>query len=350
MGNDKKIIEEVCIIRLFLIILLVLYHAFAPYCGSWDPIESIKDYSDVYWWIGKTTYSCMLESFTLISGWVMGFQYKNNRKIELSLKNIIQNKLKRLIIPSIVFSLIYILIFNPHLFYDPLKLIYSALEGYGHMWYLPMLFWCFIGIVLVEKSRITALQGIILFSVLSILSYFHLPLRLKYTMYYMVFFYGGYIIGKQSLDIKRLVSIKYILFFLLCYGSIFIFTQLYFIPMVQLNNNISIEHKIIGSITIRIFHFLYAWCGTIAIVLISMFLIQKCQLKISTTLVKIGTLTFGIYIFQQFILKWLYYHTIFVNLIPDYLIPWIAFGITLILSFFATILLRSNKYGRYLIG
>lgn len=35
----KKILTDVCAIRLILIILLVLYHAFAIFCGGWTPLD-----------------------------------------------------------------------------------------------------------------------------------------------------------------------------------------------------------------------------------------------------------------------------------------------------------------------
>lgn len=347
----KKTIEEVYIIRLILIILLVLYHSFAPYCGSWDSLEvNHQVYSEFYSWIAKLTYSCMLESFTLISGWILGFQYINIGSTVVTFRSIIKGKIKRLIVPSIIFSIIYLLIFNPELYLTPIKYFYASLEGAGHMWYLPMLFWCFIAIILVEKNNVKIYQGIILFSLLSIISFFQLPLRINYTMYYMVFFYGGYLIGKQSIDLLKIASIKNILLFSLCFLVVFVLTQLYAIPILKLFETRYVYHTI-GVLLMRIAHLIYSWCGTIALVLLSMYFIHKRKIKLSEFWIKISSLTFGIYIFQQFILKWLYYHTKFIDIVPyPYLIPWIAFGITVSISIILTIIFRSNKFGRLLIG
>lgn len=104
----KKILTDVCAIRLILIILLVLYHAFAIFCGGWTPLDGYPR-PEGYWWIGKSAYSFMLEAFVFISGYVYGYQiYRNPEK--LSLKAVVQSKLKRLILPSIIFSTVYYLL------------------------------------------------------------------------------------------------------------------------------------------------------------------------------------------------------------------------------------------------
>lgn len=345
-----KIIEEVCLIRLVLIVLLVLYHSFAPFCGAWNTVDFMNEYPhEIYWWIGKTAYSFMLECFTLISGWIFGSQFKAKGSNVLNVKKLLHSKVKRLIFPSIVFSLIYILIFDRYLLYNPLSFIYSIFEGYGHMWYLPMLFWCFFGIVLVEKCNLKMYKVIICLILLSIISFYKLPFRLNYSMYYMIYFYVGYLIGKGNINLRKWMNIKFIGIFYLLYLFLFILSQAYINPIIQLYKTYSILSNIIGSLIIRMLHFSYSMSGIIAIVLGSMYLLDKKYIHLNRFWIQIGTYTFGVYIFQQFILMWLYYHTDIFNSIPDYLIPWGAFIVTLILSLFLTIFIRNNKYGKLLI-
>ena len=79
----------------------------------------------------------MLESFVFISGYLVGYQVLIKKR-EL----IIMNKVTRLLVPSILFSLIYWLIFNYNGIVSE-TFFYDLVNGVGHMWFLPMLFWCF---------------------------------------------------------------------------------------------------------------------------------------------------------------------------------------------------------------
>lgn len=343
----KQLVKEVCLIRLVLIVLLVLYHSFAPFVGAWEPIG---DASSVYWWIGSLAYSCMLECFTLISGWIYGVQYNTKGPEILNYRYLIKNKVKRLLIPSIIFSLIYLLIFNQDLLSKPFSFIYSIIEGSGHMWYLPMLFWCFIGTAFIEKKGLKLNQGIIMLILLSLLSFFQLPLRLNYTMEYMLFFYFGYLIGKGRFNIKKFAKPKYMIYFGLGYLFVFTVSKAYLIPVMQIFKSYSTESMILGALTIRILHLVYSLSGVISIILISICIINKKPDVLSNFWISLGTCTFGIYLFQQFILKLLYYHTEILFSLPESLIPWVAFGITLILSYVFTIILKHYRWGHYLVG
>ena len=46
-------LKEIDIIRTFVIILLVLYHALAPYCGGWD-MPSYAQPNEGFYWGRKT--------------------------------------------------------------------------------------------------------------------------------------------------------------------------------------------------------------------------------------------------------------------------------------------------------
>lgn len=152
MEEKKKIrLDEVTLIRPVLIVLLVFYHAFAIYSGAWAPIEGFPEVP-VYWWLDKLSYAFMLEMFVFISGYVFGFQVRTKGNMKLQAKALFWSKFKRLMIPCIVFSLLYILLFGK--IAQPVQItLYSLLNGVGHMWFLPMLFWCFVGIWLIEKLR-----------------------------------------------------------------------------------------------------------------------------------------------------------------------------------------------------
>lgn len=59
---------------------------------------------------------------------------------------------------------------------------------------------------------------------------------------------------------------------------------------------------------------------------------------------------FGVYIFQQFILKYIVYNGAIISLLGSYWLPWVAFVITLLLSVVLSWGLLKTKVGRFLIG
>lgn len=187
--QTKKTLDEVVVIRLVLIVLLVLYHSFCMYSGAWKPLDGMPDIK-AYWWIDKVSYSFMLESFVLISGYLFAFQYEKG-KIR-NIKSLVISKTQRLLVPSIIFSVIYLLLFKPEI--SRFGVVYDIINGIGHMWFLPMLFWCFIMTYYFNKIKIKEelkLVGLFVFAMLPSLP---IPLRIGTSLHYLFFFYlGGYL-------------------------------------------------------------------------------------------------------------------------------------------------------------
>lgn len=184
--NNQRRLTNVNIIRPVLIVLVVFYHAFAIFGGGWSSIDGFPEVK-VYWWLDKLSYASLLESFVFISGYVFGYQVRTKGEMLLEGKNLFWSKFKRLIIPSMFFSLFYIVLLED----DSLPLIktlYCVINGVGHMWFLPMLFWCFVGIWIIEKLKLKPYFVLPLLILSSICSFVPLPLQMGVTMYYLLFF------------------------------------------------------------------------------------------------------------------------------------------------------------------
>lgn len=127
----KQQLDNIVIIRPILVVLLVFYHAFAPYSGAW---ESIEDYPAIrtYWWLDRLSYAFMLEMFVFISGYVFGFQVRIKGEEKLNAKNLLWGKLNRLMIPCMVFSLLYIILFQ-NIKQPAYMTAYDLVNGVGHM-------------------------------------------------------------------------------------------------------------------------------------------------------------------------------------------------------------------------
>ena len=134
----KKLLNDVVIIRPLAIFLLVVWHSFIIYTGGWAEPENFKSI-ELYWWLAKGSYACMLELFVFISGYVFALGLKRKKP---TLKNVLSSKFKRLIIPSIVFSIIYYVMFYDIRNLQISSFVIKILSGCGHMWFLPMMRIC----------------------------------------------------------------------------------------------------------------------------------------------------------------------------------------------------------------
>ena len=138
-------LNEIVFLRPVLVILLVMYHSFCPWAGIWTPFEGFTP-NEAYKWIAEISYSFMLPLFVFTSGYVWAFQREVKNKKE-TIGTLMVKKSKRLILPSIIFSVLYLLMFNRPGSLGIKEQLDSAmyiLNGAGHLWFLPMLFWCFI--------------------------------------------------------------------------------------------------------------------------------------------------------------------------------------------------------------
>ena len=67
-------------------------------------------------------------------------------------------------------------------------------------------------------------------------------------------------------------------------------------------------------------------------------------------LITLSGYCYGVYIYQEFILKLMYYKTSIPTYINEYLLPWMAAGMTLIASLLLCHITLRFRFGRFLIG
>lgn len=343
-------LEDVVVIRLILILLLVLYHAFAIFNGAWERPSGVLGIK-LYWWIASFSNAFMLETFVFISGYILGYQTLVKGNTMLSYSNLIKKKIKRLLLPSLFFSSIYYV-----LFYDLDKsigeILYAILNGCGHLWFLPMLFWCFVAIYVINKLHLRESWVFPIALICSLCSFLPLPFRLNSALYYFFCFYLGFWCMVNHSHISKCFDFKYfIISVCLFFGS--------FIPLTYIGECTregsmllydDLVSKIIGLFVCKIFRIAYSVSGVVMLFLTINLLLKKKILQLSPLLKKASALCFGVYIYQQFILKYLYYHTGLTLISPSIALPWIAFLIALISSLLFSWLTIKMRFGRFLIG
>ena len=343
MSNNKEgktWLNEISFMRPLLILFLVAYHAFAPYVGSWEKPDGIGNV-ELYRWIGLLSRAFRLEGFIFISGYIFTFQVIDQQKFN-RVSLLLKSKIERLLIPCFFFSALYLLSFK---YYDSsYEFIVKTIQGAGHLWYLTCLFWCFIIHYLIlknDKPRIV-LPALIITLMLSISP---LPLGLNRPLYYLFFFYAGGLFWKNSQKIASYSTTNNII---LCW---FLFAVQFVIVNV-INSYISEHYSVNAGLINRaclletqtVLKAILACSGILALYLSA---VQYCHdHRISDFVIKVGTCGYGVYVFHQFILVYLYRYTGMPALAGTYLLPWCALIITVAVSVTLTLLVRKTKIGR----
>lgn len=325
---------EVAFVRVILIVLLLLYHCFAIYTGKWPSLNTVWVAQDIcsYKWIGYFFYSFFLECFVFISGYVFEFQM---RKKNLSFVGVLKKKAYRILLPSIVFSILYYVLF---LKYGGMgSFVWQVINGCGHLWFLPMLFWCFVFGFLIKKINNVELVVALLF-LLSVVSYFHLPLRLSYSFYYLFYFILGGVFFKYRLTIRDVLNRQRIVIIWSLFFVIFIILySVRFHSIENMDDIVGLQRVLIncGNNLIKI---TCSLLGTIALYFTSVYMMSNRAMP--KWCVGVSEYCFGVYIIQQFIIRFIYYYTEIPFMINEFVLPWITFIAVLPLCLLMTMLLK----------
>ena len=288
-------LNEVTLMRSILALLIVFMHSFTCYNGSWDRPAGYVDIP-LYKWLARLTFAFTLECFVFISGYLMAFQ-------QIALNRCVTNsppisffihKLKRLILPSVLFSILYFVIFYRYTGIG--NMLYNVINGCGHMWFLPMLFWCFVGAMLLLRIPIGDRWKLALLVILNFFTIITLPLR-------------DVLVTNES----QTIFVKF---------------------WVYVGNNIS--------------QFLYAYIGLAAFYATAVYYVGVHDLK--PFVIKLADCSFGIYLLHQFILQLIYYKTSLPAFVGPYILPWIGFiAATFAACCISNVMLRTRS-GKLLIG
>lgn len=347
MKLQRIVLNDVMIMRPIVIILLIVTHSFTIYSGgTWILPKGIHEVP-AYGEITHIAYSFMLETFVFVSGYIFGMQAMRKT---VAFKSFFLKKIQRLLVPSIIFSIAYFVCFNnKELSWG--EVIISILSGCGHLWYLPMLFWCFLLSYCLNLWKGHDNIKLMLCFCLSICSgLLPLPFRLGNTCYYLLFFYlGSYIYSKREKIISELKLTKVIAMII---GYIVAYIILSFSKeyLTALECS-SLVEKLLRVIGMKLCTIIYSGIGLFALYFaVNYFL--KCfpHWQCPLWLTYLNSLCFGIYVYQQFVLKFIYYSTPFPLLAGTYALPWVGCVVTIIASITLAGLTVKTKTGKYLIS
>ena len=350
--THRKTLEDVVILRLVFCLLIILYHALCPY-GIWEPITGIE-YVNAYKQLALSLANLRIPGFVFISGYLLGYIAKS-RPSALTFHGCVVKKIKRLLIPSIVFSAIYLLLYAPR----PVsagKAVYEVFNGYAHLWFLPMLFLCFVFTWILNRfqwrQRLILVTTIVI--LISICPCPSLPLHLNSTFRYYLYFYIGFGIQQGVFDFLKPPKTYGFIGFCLCV-AIVAFELIKFLPQATDISHEVVTHAgggtylIIKVLTRRILQTICSVSSVLSVYwLVNRFILAGRT--VPAWVINVSNYCMGVYVFQQFVLVGLYYHTHLPQICGTYVLPWVGFVITMPVSFAAAYLMRQFRWGRFLIG
>ena len=332
--------REIDIIRSILTIIVIAFHACCPYFSkTWSLVPTMHEENSVlYTYIGHTLYNGMLETFVLLSG----FLYANTLKSRLTI-DFCKKKILRLYIPCLLWGCIY-----SKLFCQDCSII-NIVNGIGHLWFLPMLLWLFILERLVNKLYSIGCKDYHVFIILSIISIIPiptLPLGLGSSLYYMLFFHCGVFLNrnyKPFISKIQAMNIWHMLIFTSC-------CALTIIGITELESpapNQPLTLKTLLIFRTKLIH----GAGAIAALPIYWKIATITSKKISqhVPILSLAKCSLGIYILQEFALRFLFYRTSFCVYFGDFS-PILSVPIVLSISWFATTILTRYKTTKILTG
>ncbi len=351
----KKLLQEVNIIRPIVIALLVFVHSFAIFGGSWEMPYGVEDIK-LYQYLPFIISGFRIETIAFIAGYVFSYQSNDLGRTYL-LSGIIKKKFVRLIIPCWIFGIVYALCFYRA---EPiLKNIVAILNGIGHLWFLTMLFWCFIALFFIDKYykqySFKGKGGIILFLCLSAASCIPIPVTIP-TMglnrmpHFLFFTYLGYLFYINRNLIFDFLKNKYLL--ILTLYLIFVVLSFLVLPSLRLQQEpFSLSYIIIYA-SLKISQYFMAISGISFLYIIVMKFLKKKgdEYILPNYVIESNKLCYGVYVFHQFLLVYVYYHTLIPTYINSWLLPFISFITILSFSILLSKLFLMTKFGRFLIG
>ena len=347
--GQKKLLYEVSIIRPLVIFLLVFLHAFAPVTGAWESPEGVS-IVPAYVWLCEFIRGFRIETIALVAGYVFAFQSLDLGR-QYAFGGFAWKKFKRLILPCIVFSLIYYFLF----YFDKttfavVPFLLSILSGSGHLWFLPMLFWCFIAIWTIDRYKLSSWWLLTLLALVSLLPIPYIPFGLQRLPHFLFYCYFGYTLYEHREQvIRRLMNARSIVCLAAVYIALTIVNKLCIDPHLAFTTE-SFVMKLGWYMLSGACKFIISCSGILALYLLVSTKTTLPDFVPHQAIIDASKVCYGVYVYHQFLYVWLFEHTAFPMWVGSYALPWTAFAITITVSYILTRLTLKTKTGQFLIG
>lgn len=336
----KKLLYEVSYIRPFVIFLLVFMHSFSHI--KYIEIDSHNvELLSVYQWMIDFIRGFRIETIAFVAGYVFSYQTNDLNK-RSSFWSFVKKKILRLIVPMLFFSSIYyfIFIYKAETFsFD--TFIIEVLSGAGHLWFLPMLFWCFLFIWIIDYYKLVLAWMFLILAILTLIPVFDLPLGFSRLPQFLFYVYSGYCLWINKQRLLNCTQSNGVIVILIIGYIALVFLENLFITGWNLYLDFIWRHSII---------LVKACIDILALYSIVYRYTNRQGFQPSEMVVATSGICYGVYVFHQFILKFLYTYTNIYATFGDILTPWVGFAITLFFSIVLTKIVLKTNLGRFFIG
>ena len=331
----RKTIEEYNILKFIAIILVVLshstYYKITSNYGGIDYQSLIDNNFSLLLYKGfdkirEVLYYFHMPMFMALSGSFYYIQVKNNKWTGINL--LFKNKMKRLLLPFIIFSVLYTL---------PLKYLSNYfvdisfinafigqvfLLGNSHLWYLYALFVIFLIAYYILKTEVNIFTYLIIY-IIHVISFLIKLTFISAPLQFLVWFSLGFLFESKRIEWnKKLLNYKSITF-LIC---------ILFIMLVLIYSYIKGDFKLISKFLLDII----AVIGSISVYNIS-YLLSKCSKLKDYRFYKLVVVNgLGIYIFSD-TLNYFILHIIYI-ISGDFMISSVGIVSLVIIRFVVTLL------------
>lgn len=328
-------------VKTILMILVVLYHSMIFWTGNWF-VGEVKYESQLLSIISKWLNSFLMYGFTLVSGYIFYFlKYEQGKYQKFRL--FIINKIKRLVIPYIFVSVIWVIPFAVYFFkYDVCDIVIKYILGAApnQLWFLLMLFGVFIIWWMLSDFFVSYnIKGIFLilfFYGVGLVGQYLLPnvFQIFRTFIYLPFFWIGFKVRQNG----SLFLNKFSIFMWLISDIIlFLLTQ-----YLDTFNNFFFKILNLG------FEFILHIFGALMSFVVLQRLAKYIKWAENKVFCFVGKNSMSIYLFhQQIIYLFIYWLN---GIINPYLHVVINFVAAMIISLFISVLMMKFKFTRVLIG
>lgn len=285
--KHKDQLYDITLLRILAIFLVVMFHSIHMLTDGTHLPDSTEIYTSKYGIVNGFINSFNMPLFIFVSGFLYSFLENEKGKYK-SFKGLLRNKAKRLLLPFFIF-MAFMMVTLRDFHWEP-----WFSWSYCHLWFLPMLFWCFIFTKLQSfvpcNNSIYWISGILILSGWMTFYNFDFPNILGVSSFirWYFWFYFGYQISKVR-NIILTVIFKYpiitITFLLSIFSSGII---------LKLNYPGIASDVFYGSISILSMIFLlYAWAN--------LFLLKIKSDKFFRYLKFFSKLSFGVYLLHYYI-------------------------------------------------
>lgn len=345
--SPKKLLYEVSIIRPTIIFLLVVLHSFTKISAGGSRTNDYE-LATVYQWFCWLVSGFRIETIALIAGYVFAYQSLDLNK-SYKFGPFLWKKFKRLIIPMLVFGLIYYFCFYfDSDSFEVKSFLVTLFSGCGHLWFLPMLFWCFLAIWFIDCFKLSSWFTFLLFAAITIIPIPSMPFGLGRLPHFLFFVYAGYFLWtKRDWILKHCLNNVTIIAFWIAYVVLVVIVHLV-IPTTSTET--TVMQKGLIYITKRVVGLLMSCCGIMALYLMVCKTTTKADYHPRQWVIKASDNCYGVYVYHQFILVILYFFTPLVAVCHPLLVPWIGLVVALGASLLLTKITLMSRVGKLLIG